>query len=84
MRWIGPADAEEPASFTRFAKSVPRQNAGGEGAAAPASGERDPAEPPAVDGGDSGLGVGLGSVALALAAVALVMTVRTGRVGRST
>ena len=69
VRWIGPPDAEEPASTTTVSKAISRQNAGGE--AADAGG----ASSPQPDAGDSDdvLPIALAAAALLLALLALVV-----------
>jgi LPXTG-motif cell wall-anchored protein len=54
-RWIGPPDSENPAAVTSITDSATRENAGGEGAAAPGEGANPPEEDPtATDEGATG------------------------------
>ncbi len=77
VRWIGSAASEQPASITTVAKSVPRENAGGEGGASAAVSSPSAATAPAApdagdDDGPDWPARGLGLAALAVAAFAAV------------
>ena len=86
-RWIGEPDADSPAAVTKISKNAPRENAGGESAAAdgetPAAEATTQAEQPqatdaapasaTVDENNSPLPVILSIVALVLAAGALIL-----------
>lgn len=67
VRWIGGPDTEEPAAVTEITASAPRENAGGEAAAA----ETTPADAASPDreGGD-----GLAIAALAVGLLALIVS----------
>lgn len=55
VRWIGPADSEEPAAVTTVAKSAATQDAGGESASGDAGAtETAPATEPGTDGTTAG------------------------------
>jgi uncharacterized protein YcnI len=80
VRWIGDEGTENPASTTIVSKSVPKQNAGGEGEAAEDSGDNlaNPglaAEVPAEDDGPDWVarGVGLAALLAALAAAGIAL-----------
>jgi Domain of unkown function (DUF1775) len=75
VRWIEPADGENPAAFTTVSKRFPAQNAGGEG-----SGETAAAEPAATETSADGDGsdttarwLAAGALAAALAALAVAL-----------
>ena len=70
VRWIGSPDSDFPASTTTVSTSVARENAGGEGAAAPA-----PGRPQAAAARPDWVARGLALVAL-LAVVAFIAAVR--------
>lgn len=73
VRWIGPADSDEPAPTTLVSSDVAPQNAGGEGAAAETADTsgQDAAPAPASTDAEESTDV-LSVVALALAGAALV------------
>lgn len=68
VRWIGGPDTEEPASVTQVTASAPRENAGGEAAAA----EAVPAEATSSPDGEDRGGDGLAIAALVVGVLALV------------
>jgi uncharacterized protein YcnI len=88
VRWIGPADSEEPAAVTEISSSAPRQNAGGESALAGAreeAGEATPAptaapaaQQTATEDDSDTLPLVLGIAGLVLGAIALVVALTRG------
>lgn len=74
VRWIGGPDTEEPAAVTQITASAPRENAGGEAAAAEAT-PADAAEQEQEDEGGDGLAIAalaVGLLALVVSGVALL------------
>ncbi|UUY06112.1 DUF1775 domain-containing protein [Svornostia abyssi] len=71
VRWIGGPDTEEPAAVTQITASAPRENAGGEAAAAEATpaGAAEQEQEQEDEGGD-----GLAIAALAVGLLALVVS----------
>ncbi len=97
VRWIGGPESENPAAVTRIDAAAPKQNAGGEGVAAPATSPTpttpapvvttaEPAPAPAAaegDGGDDDVARALAGAGLLVALGALVASLRSGRRQRS-
>lgn len=87
VRWIGQPDSDNPAATTRIRRSVPRENAGGEGAGGAASGAAEaavaPAPAPVAAEGSStdwlARGLGLAGLLATLGVLAGEVHMRRGR-----